>query len=234
MTHALDVWHRYVSEVVRRHVGASCKVIEQPGGSREAGVRTFELAAMAGPPLDRIDRDRGGRVSVVNLFDRVPLDVPTLWFSWFERWAWAPRAPRASDFSITFYWGLAGRPRKQLLRAEWAAPERSPDSAAQPHWQVDTELSALTYVHEGPLVPLEPSEGLVEVPSAADAAGLASFSLSRLHLGMAGWANTPDYPGSWCADLGEDIGARKLWISQLLQHTRDQFRLLDVEVVTLD
>lgn len=222
-TPAYASWHRRVSSIFRDVTGERCRVIEL---SATAGIRTFELAgAGPGTVIDAVTRVRGGRASALPLYPLTPLDAPTVWVSWFERWD-ERRMGRAEvrDMSATFYWGTFGRPRIQLLRAEWAAGDAAPDTSAQPHWQVDTDF--ITEVRL-PIPPgASPTADLVELPGDGDHVDPTIVSISGLHLGMAGWRNASTYPAWWRYELGVDEVARAEWLRRLLQHASDQFLLV--------
>ena len=240
----IDAFHRSIARVIREITTVNCKIVALPAGvTSEQGAATYTLAAATNtPPLEFVERERGGRAPVVALYPPQAYDTPTVWVSWYERWERGEAGDaEVRNISATFYWGIANRRRKQLLRAEWDTLEAQPQTAGQPHWQIDTELVGETYeTTVGLLQPLTTSSSsLIELPSEESPSelveltptGLQEISLSRLHLGMAGWENATTYPGCWRRDLAADRTAISAWAARTLRHAADQFRLLSVVTV---
>jgi hypothetical protein len=224
-------WHRNVGLIFLEVTGQHCQLTQRP---REARVRSFELSSAASQTIiDRIDRQRGGRTSAIPLLPHVRFDAPTVWVSWFEEWREVALGRfKLEGMSATFYWGIAGRRRLQLLRAEWASYDRAPATSAQPHWQVDTDfIGDRSVVQEptGEQMPEGARDELVELPPYTQAQdGISIVSISRLHLGMAGWRNAATFPGWWRVELGQDEVLRREWLHRTLQHAADQFEFVTV------
>jgi hypothetical protein len=227
-------WHRTVGTIIHEITGQRCRVVERTVVTTAPGFRTFELgAATSETMLERIDRARGGRTPVVPMFPVARFDSPTIWLSWYERWKEQGIGLLVLiDMSASFYWGLPGRHRIQLFRAEWAADENAPQTSAQPHWQVDTDFIGNANADVVSLAPeTEGSVELVELPVGEPYLDdmTAIISISRLHLGMAGWKNGATYPAWWRCQLGADEAARREWLRRTLQHAADQFKLVTVD-----
>jgi hypothetical protein len=223
-------WHRNVASIFYDVTGQRCQVTSRPSQAR---IEAFELSSGApATVIDQIERDRGGRASVVPLLPLSRFDVPTVWVGWYEEWSDVGiGALELKTMSASFYWGIAGRRRIQLLRAEWVRFDLAPRTSAQPHWQVDTDFigdatavdRAMGDVTEDPLVDLV--ELTVDDTSQLSA---AIVSISKLHLGMAGWRNGATYPAWWRVELGADQQLRQEWLRKTLQHAVDQFDLVTV------
>ncbi len=110
----------------------------------------------------------------------VAYEKPVPWFAWSDKWQ-----PTDDGFSLlaagwSLYWGSYGREsfKQLLIRAEWDNLCELSNNAAQPHW----------HFHVPALVSNVDSDAPVE-------AGALDFS--RMHLGMAGWRNSTDFPTCW-------------------------------------
>jgi hypothetical protein len=227
------LWHREAAGIIREVTGQHCK-IELRAQDRLARTRSFELVS-ASPEtiIDWTDRERGGRTTVVPLGPPTSLDNDGMWVSWYEEWLEEDLDQfGVSQLSATFYWGRLGRQRLQILRAEWATGKAAPPRSAQPHWQFDREQIGNTAPYELPRRPSLPIpqtagelEELEDVSAAPAQDFIAIASVSRLHLGMAGWTNHTDYPECWRRDLAADQAARAEWLRRVFEHAADQLSL---------
>ena len=223
--------HRAIAREIRQITTVNCRIVPL---SESAVDTKFVLGAVPGAPaFEFVDRARGGRAPVIPLFPPQDFDTPTIWLSWYERWQTDGEAT-IKNASATFYWGISNRPRKQLLRAEWDALDTLPNSAGQPHWQVDTELTGEQYTAQV-IAPLaSTNSALIELPATEVATELVELtvtalheiSLSRLHLAMGGWRNATTYPHCWRHDIATDGAALSAWATRTLRHAADQFKLL--------
>jgi hypothetical protein len=142
------------------------------------------------------DRAIGGRTPVVPLRRAAP-EVPVPWVSWFEEWI----KGTGEQYSLksvgwTFFWGMVGPRKVQLLRAEWAHGATA--RAAQPHWHLDRVIPLSEVVPQDMTV--EGSEQLVELEGSGQepqGARPLAVDVSALHLGMAGWHRAGGYPTCW-------------------------------------
>ena len=234
---AVDRVHRSVARLLREITTVRCSIGQLPQRRQQSEAMTFAL--MSGEdaaPLELVDRERGGRAPVIPFFPPIDVTDPTVWMSWYERWTRGLDGDfRVTNLSATFYWGVAYRKRKQLLRAEWD-DDHSPETSAQPHWQVDTELTGEPYTATVLVAAPETSDSLVELPTRGDtgelveitAIGLQEISLSPLHLGMGGWRNASFHPACWKYDVGADVSTFTQWADRTLRHAADQFKGLSV------
>jgi hypothetical protein len=240
---AIEVFHGKLVRVIREVTTAKCMIKPLTHTAHSANTRMYALASRKDQaPLELVDRDRGGRAPVIPFFPPSDLLSSTVWMSWFERWDRDEGgALHVRNVSATFYWGVANRKRKQLLRAEWDASDHSPVTAAQPHWQVDTELIGDAYMATVALPEMPSSDSLVELPLDDNGrelveltpSGVHEISLSRLHLGMGGWQNASSHPACWKHNVGVNNSTLALWAERTLRHAADQFISLPDSVVTV-
>jgi len=166
-----------------------------------------------------------------------------MWAGWYEEWD--TKDGKNLEFvgaSMSFFWGVGGYQQKQLvLRAEWDKVVKRGGNAAQPHWHIDTTLMVefgakreRGALERSELPAEEPERTPPELEELAPEPGepaleeiggrvLQDVDVSKLHLAMGGWRNSPSYPDRWqCKVDGED--ALVEWADCTLEYTIDQFQ----------
>jgi hypothetical protein len=185
-----------------------------------------------------VQRDRGGRTPVIQIWNDDPTHE-SVWAGWYEVWdKIATDKYILVGVSWSFYWGISGRPKTMMLRAEWDAIDTRSRVAAQPHWHVDTEFMLPTFrilvpasqPAEIPTTPdqalneilTEQTEDLVEI---TDPTSIHDVSLSRIHLGMGLWLNGVQKADCWRHVIPENDQWERLvrWAKRTLEYAKDQF-----------
>jgi hypothetical protein len=195
---------------------------------------SFELSStQIGETLDTADRDVGGQTTVVPLFEVGSTDA-TAWVSWNDEWEKTGVDEHLlTTVSMTFFWGVRARYKRQLLRAEWDPPQHGAARAGQPHWHIDASVWARSVLQgedlaAGALAEFAGGDLLLEgeVGAAQEESG-PQLPISRMHLAMGGWQNAPRHPEWWQYAMPRDWPGleRELsrWVERTLQLAVDQF-----------
>ena len=162
----------------------------------------FQATALAW--VDFAERLRGGRCPVFPLREADP-EQWAFWVAWQEEWVVGRgRSYTLSSAGWTVFLGFPYRPKTQVLRAEWRDPTESTGSGPQPHWHLDSRLA----------MGMDPGR---------------TTSLSRAHLGMAGWRQDAACPVRWQAPL-PNPGALADWAKECLAHIEQELRPIDLSV----
>jgi hypothetical protein len=146
--------------------------------------------------------------------------TPGWWLSWYEKWRPIGQKHKVEFDStgITFFFGLRGQQKLQVLRAEWVGPDASGvfdgKHAAHPHWHIDTPIwAAARQIGAAPAFTGQPNDSIfigdVDAPATDSEPFVAPENefpgsdtrttpdLSKLHLAMiATWQNTKFLPPS--------------------------------------
>jgi hypothetical protein len=179
--------------------GEDTDALEAATRGRRVG---FELRGAGA--TGRARRDLDGEVCVAPLrkrFNRGPYHV---WVGGYIEWE---KLVKKQFALITLDWFFAaGRERSDenivLLRAEWFHDRSHP----QPHWHFDQDIFVPRY--------------------GTSSGDVATGSLGRLHLPMAGWNNEPDYPLCWshAANVGPEVFID--WSDRIIRLAADQIEYL--------
>lgn len=165
---------------------------------------------------------RGGQKVLFN-FTAPDANIP-LWVSWSEEWIKSGDVSSRRKtqpmldligVSLGFFAGNANKEKIQILRAEWDNPKARGNEAAQPHWHVDPNLIDW---NQDLLVQSSDSGGLEELTVPGEtlvSIDPGSWSLQRLHLGMAGWKHQQESPQCWQHKL--ELGTLSDWLKRVLK-----------------
>ena len=158
-----------------------------------------------------------------------------IWTAWSEEWVKAESLGKKRstwelvEFSLRFAVGSSGKQKTLLLRAEWDNPSQRGGLSAQPHWHIDPSLLDVGFwspkppALEGSLQELP--VGSVTIDSlGAEPNRTAFWSISELHLGMAGWTAALESPKCWqlLVDF-EDLAKSIEWLAKVLSYASTEF-----------
>ena len=194
----------------------------------------FELVPSDGGPNFEIMHTAHGDDVLLPFPAQNFTDTP-IWTAWSEEWVKAESLGKKRStwelvgFSLRFAVGSSGKQKTQLLRAEWDNPSQRGGLSAQPHWHVDPSLLDVGFwspeppASEGSLEELP--VGSVTIDSlGAEPNRTAFWSISELHLGMAGWTAALESPKCWqlLVDF-EDLAKSIEWLTKVLSYASTEF-----------
>lgn len=252
---AIESIHTNIAQVIKRHIGYSVEFRSERAVEYALVGDTFSFVLVPSDyrrPWDSVRRKRGPDCPAIQLIE-VPEFEDTVWAGWYEEWKKIAHDEfELRGLSWTFFWGIHGRDKVQLLRAEWDAPSsgRGSVNAPQPHWHVDTDFMLTSfrrvkrrlYVSDSAevtpqtlstidasgepsaLEELEPTIGALEEIDAVEV--LEDLTLESVHLGMGGWTENAEYPGCWQRPIPANWREIVVWVERILRHVMEQFSLI--------
>jgi len=230
----MDGFHERLAGRLRVHFGCPVKVHGKSDGWKRACPGTeIEFAILSRDGLVEYEtRNEGGRCSVVRLSPGRPLE-PGCWVSWRDAWEalGARQRFKLVNLSWTFFWGLAGRDKVQLLRAEWATVGERGNVAAQPHWHSDVLPEVDAHQSERRAQADDESDAENEEASLVEVTEVPPryrLSLPSVHLGMGGWTHGDSHPERWQSEMGCRTTVLVDWATYTLELAKHELARLRV------
>jgi len=246
-TGRIDRLHATLGRSIRKTIGIEMTV--EPTGDnwkKAASGTVVHFDMLCVEHWAAAQRKRGGRCLVFPLNPgRTDVD-DRAWANWHEEWLCEGRGVfDLIGAGWTFFWGVEGRlgQDQEVLRAEWDQVRHRGQSAAQPHWHLDTgvmtaytrprRLSISSPGGRTDLEDLTSDQPPVPLEEIGPRDGIQELDLSGMHLGMGGWQNDKDHPRCWQLQVADDCSGLVEWAERTLRSAIDQFPELRVRGVAL-